>query len=142
VIEIAVTKRPALYKGEVGIFPTSQDGDEDLSRIAAGTDAWAKISTPRNARLLRYVWAIATKLAKGGVYLDKNEAMADLCVRCKHFDTFTVTDNKVVVARRSIGGGADELMQLANRMIWLICDEILPDMSESEFKAELEEMLV
>jgi hypothetical protein len=141
VIEIACQKRPALYKGEVGIFPLSQDGDEDLSRIAAGTDAWAKITTPRNIKLLRYVWAIATKLAKGGIYLDKNEAMADLCLRCKHVDYYTVKDGVVVATRRSIGGGGEELSQLADRMIYLICTEILPGMNESKFRAELEDLL-
>src|SRR5215469_15397985 len=141
-IEIAVVKRHALHKGEIGLFPVDQIADEEVQRMPDdGAPMWADITAPKNIRLMRLLWAIASKLAQGGVYHDKDSAMEDLKIRARHA-RFAIENGQTVIVPRSLSGlSRAALGRLADRFVWIICSEILPGMDESEFRAELEDML-
>jgi hypothetical protein len=141
VLEVAVTKRKAKYAGEIGLFGADQVADEELRRLTSDEMAWAEITTPRNIKLLRYLWAIAQKLADGGLYQDKNDAMDDLKIRAR-FARFATEKGRTVIVPRSLSKQRhDVLSRLAERFIFIICSDLLPDMRESEFKCEIEKMV-
>jgi hypothetical protein len=126
-IEIAVIKRKARYKGETGFFAVDQIADEEIKRMPDDeAPLWAELHDPKSAKLQRLLWTIAQKLADGGLYFDKNEAMDDLKKRTN---------------TRSLRVGRAELSRIADRMILTVCSELLPDMKEDEFRAELEDIL-
>jgi hypothetical protein len=141
-IEIAVVKRRALYKDEIGLFAVDQIADEEIKRLPNDeAPLWAEITTPASLKLLRLLWAIATKLAQGGLYPDKDVAMEDLKIRARHA-RFAVEKDRVVIVPRTLSRlSRDKLSRLADRMIFVVCDQLLPGMDESEFRAELEKML-
>lgn len=140
-LEIACVKRGALFKGEKGLFAADTVADEDLNRLTNDETVWAEVTTPRNIKLLRYLWAIAQKLAQGGLYLDKGEAMDDLKIRAK-FARFATEGNRIVIVPRSLSRQrADVLSRLADRMVYVVCSDLLPNMTESEFRREIEEMV-
>lgn len=140
-IEITVVKRKAKYAGETGLFAVDQSADEDMARIGTGETAWAEITTPENLKLLRLLWAIAQKLADGGLYLDKDEAMEDLKIRAK-FARFGVDKDKIIIVPRSLSRQSrDVLGRLCDRFVYIVCSDLLPHMEPSHFKQEIEEMV-
>lgn len=127
-IEIATVKRKAKYAGETGLFPVDQEGGDDINRFANdGAVLWVEVTSPENVKLQRLLWAIATKLAQGGLYMDKDEAMDDLKAR---------TGTKSL---RRMDRAA--LSRVADRFVYVVCSELLPGMEESKFRAELEDLL-
>lgn len=140
-IEIAVVRREALYKGETGLFPVDLHADEEVKRLPRDETAWAEITTPRNIKLLRYLWAIAGKLADGGVFQDKDTAMTQLKIMAR-FAEFEVKGNRVVIVPRSLSRQrADVLSRLADRIVFIVCNDLIPGMKESEFRKEIEDMV-
>lgn len=141
-IEIAVVKRKSKYAGETGLFAVDSIADDEIKRMPNDeAPCWAEITTPQNIKLLRLLWAIAQKLADGGLYSDKDEAMDDLKIRAR-FARFATEKNRVVIVPRSLSRqGRAVLSRLADRMVWIVCNDLLPGMDENTFRAELEEML-
>ena len=140
-LELAVCKRPAKYAKEVGLFAVDQGADEDLKRLVTDEVAWAEITTQASTKLLRYLWAIAQKLADGGLYQDKDDAMEDLKIRAR-FARFSVEKGRVVIVPRSLSRQRrDVLSRLADRYVYIVCADLLPHMEESEFRKDIEEMV-
>ena len=140
-IELAVIKRPAKYAKEVGLFAVDQSADEDLKRLVKDEVAWAEITTQASTKLLRFLWAIAQKLADGGLYEDKQDAMDDLKIRAR-FARFSVEKGRTVIVPRSLSRQRrDVLSRLADRYVYLVCSDLLPHMEESAFRREIEEMV-
>lgn len=140
-LELSVIKRKALYAGEVGIFGADQIADDELKHLATDEVAWAEITTPKSLALLRYLWAIAQKLADGGLYDDKNEAMDDLKIRAK-FAQFEYFGGRVVVRPKSLSRQRrDVLSRLADRFVYVVCKDLLPDMPEGKFRQEIQKMV-
>jgi len=141
-IEIAVLKRKSKYAGETGLFAVDQVADDEIKRMPNDeAPLWAEITTPQNIKLLRLLWAVAQKLADGGLYQDKDEAMIDLKIRARHAQ-FAVEKGRTVIVPRTLSRmGRAALSRLADRFIFIVCQDLLPGMEESAFRAELEEML-
>jgi hypothetical protein len=140
-LEIAVVKRKSKYVGETGLYAVDPVADEELKRLANDEVAWAEITTRKNIALLRYLWAIAQKLADGGLYQDKDEAMIELKIRA-HFAQFARENGRTIIVPRSLGKQRkDVLSRLIDRFIYIICTDILPDMPESKFRNEIEELV-
>lgn len=140
-LELAMVKRPALYKGEKGLFPVDEAGGEEIGRLSTGGTVWAEVATPKNIALLRFLWALATHLARGGLYDTKDEAMDDLKIRAR-FARFATEGNRVVIVPRSLSRQrGDVLSRLADRIVFIVCSELLPGMPESELRQEIEKMV-
>jgi hypothetical protein len=139
-IEAAVVKRKAKYAGEIGIFGADQIADEEIKKL--GDDmVWVEITVPRNLRQIRYLWAIASKLADGGLYDSKEDCMDDLKIRAR-FARFGVEDGRTVVVPRSLSRQrGDVLSRLINRIIYVVCSDILPHVKEADLRAEIEELV-
>jgi hypothetical protein len=141
VIEAALIRRKAIAKGEVGLFGVDQSSEQDLARLQMDSYVWAELRNPRNLKLIRLLWALATKLADGGLYLDKDDAMDDLKIRAK-WAKFIYENNRVVIVPKSLtkASGAS-LSRLADRMFYIVCTELISHMREGEFREEVEAMV-
>ena len=139
-IQFAVIKRGALHKGEIGLFAVDTWADDDLQSLGDAT-AWAEISTPHNLQILRYLWAIAQKLADGGLYIDKNVAMDDLRIRAGYYRPGRLRGREIAVPMSLSGASYDLLRSLADKFIMIVCSELLPEMPEGQFRRSLEEMI-
>ena len=140
-LEVSVVKRKAKFAGEVGLFGCDQTADEELKHLATDEVAWAEITTPRNIALLRYLWAIAQKLSDGGLYDDKNDAMDDLKIRAK-FAQFEYANGRVIIKPKSLSKRrGDVLSRLADRFVYIVCHDLLPDMPESELRKEIQDLV-
>ena len=140
-IEVAVIKRKAKYAGETGLYAADQVADEELNRLKSDEMAWAEITTPKGLNLLRFLWAIAQKLADGGLYQDKDEAMEDLKIRAR-FANFAQDRGRIIIVPRSLRKQRkDVLSRLADRFVYIVCADLLPQMKASEFRKEIENMV-
>ena len=140
-LELAVIKRKAKYAWEIGVFGVDETADTELKHLPADEVAWAEITTPRNLALLRYIWAIAQKLADGGLYDDKDEAMDDLKIRARFIKIRFDRGRAVIVPRSLARQSHDVLSRLRDRFVFVICRDLLPHMTESKFRKEVEDMV-
>ena len=140
-LEIALVKRKAKYAGETGLYAADQVADEELKRLTNDEVAWAEITTPKNIDLLRFLWAVAQKLSDGGLYQDKDDAMEDLKIRAR-FARFAQERGRIVIVPRSLSRQRkDVLSRLADRFVYIVCTDLLPQMKSSEFRKEIETMV-
>src|SRR5215469_3835386 len=139
-IEFACAKRKAKFAGEVGIFGIDQVSDEEIKQLPDDM-VWAEITVPRNLKQIRYLWAIASKLAEGGVYESKEDAMDDLKIRAR-FARWGVENERTIVVPRSLSRQrGDVLHRLINRIVYIECSDLLPHIKEADLRAEIEEMV-
>ena len=102
---------------------------------------WAEITVPRNLKQIRFLWALCSKLVEGGVYEDKDEAMDDLKIRAR-FARFGVENGRTVIVPRSLSRQrGDVLVRLINRVVFIVCRDLLPHIKEADLRAEIEEMV-
>ena len=139
-LEIAAQKRKARFAGEIGLFGVDEQADDEIKRLGDDT-VWAEITVPRNLRQLRFLWALAQKLVDGGLYEDKDEAMDDLKIRAR-WARFGVENGRTVIVPRSLSRQRnDVLSRLINRIVWIVCADILPHVKEADLRAEIESMV-
>ena len=139
-IELAVIKRGALHKGEIGLFAVDA-WNEDYLQSLGEQSIWAELSTPHSLKLLRYLWAIAQKLADCGLYIDKNYAMDDLRIRAGYFRPGRLRGREIIVPQSLSGASYDLLKRLAEQFVMIVCTELLPEMPESQLRRSIEEMI-
>jgi len=139
-IEIAAVKRKSRYAGEIGLYGADQVADEEIKRL--GDDmVWLEITVPRNLRQIRFLWALAQKLTDGGLYESKEDCMDDLKIRAK-FARWGVENGRTVIVPRSLSRQrGDVLHRLINRIIFVVCRDLLPHVKEADLRAEIEEMV-
>ena len=139
-VEIILHKRGALAKGEVGLFANNQMAADDLAIIANDSDVLARCSTPRQLAQLKYLWALATKVAEcRDDILDKDDAMSLLKRRAK-FVKFAVdpVTGEMGLREKSLARlGSEDLQRLTNRMVYVTCADIVPGIEEKKLREEL-----
>lgn len=142
--ETILRKRPALFPAEVGLFPTSEMASDDLAIISNGSDVYARLSTPKNLQTLKFLWALATKVAECRDDLfDKDDAMSVLKREAKFvkFVTNPIT-GEITLREKSLARLRNEDMQrLANRMVYVTCAKIVPGIEEAKLRDELLRMV-
>lgn len=141
--ETTVVKRPALYKGEIGLFPPSQMAAEDLAVAPMNSEVMIGFRSERNIQQLNFLWAIPWELAHAGRYLDKYEGMKDLCIRAAHSKLMWDTNTKQFELRRkSLRNLSYETMtSLIAKVVSVVLTDILPGMPRNQFIARIEEMI-
>lgn len=141
-VELSLHKRPATRVGELGLFSDQEVFAEEFALLPINQEVWVEAHTTKNPKLLRFLWALATKLARGGLFEDKDIAMDQLRIAAK-FARFS-KDNKgriVIVPRSLAKASGTTLSRLADRMIYIVCQDLLPDMTESKLRSEIERMI-
>lgn len=126
------------------LLPVDEHSAEDLIRVPADRDVLVKIVSQRNMKLLRFLWALAGKVADACDWLhDKDDAMDELKIRARHVKYLVnPTTGEVRIVPKSlskIDGAA--LNRLANRMVYVVCRDIVPGLDESALRAEIVSMI-
>jgi hypothetical protein len=137
-------KRRALYAGEVGFFPTTPMADEDIALAKMDSEVVCSFYSPRNIEALKFLWALVHKVADNtDRYLDKDEAMDDLKLRAGFSKVVYVSKIKELELRpKSLKRISNEqLRQLTEKIIGIVCDEIIPGMDRNVLRREIEEMV-
>lgn len=142
-LELFLTKRRALYKGEVGLFPSFVPAADDMAVLAEGEEVEAKISSPKNIALQRYLWALVDKVAhNSSLFADKDHAMEQLKLRVRYAKMVMNDHGELELRAKSIKRASnEELQRLTNQIIQVVCSEVLPGMKASNLRKEIEEMV-
>lgn len=144
-IESIMTKRPALYKGEVGIFPDSEPAQNDLALATMYAELKVKWYSERNIKRQNFLWTMVYKAWQNSdFWLDHHEAMIDLKKRV-HFTRMVRSweeKEKMKERIRSMTRISDEQLRLlTDRIADVICAEVMPGMQKNDLYREVEEMV-
>lgn len=145
--EIAMIKRPAMAKGEIGLFTDDPIASEDLAHVPSAQGLLVKAWTPRRLPQHRYAWALARKVSDNCDWLiDQRAAMDWLLIRSRHVRYIhNPNTDELTILPQSISFAAmpqDAFNRLLNRIVYVVCSEIIPGLEESDLRRELEAMCV
>lgn len=132
-----------MRKTEGKLEAVDQISADDLASIPNNTDLLVTVKAPKNLKQLRWMWALAGKIADAVDGLDKDSAMDLLCERARHvkFTVSPVTGHLFIVRKSlSVLDGA-ALSRLMSRMVWVVCNEIVPGLDEGQLRDEIEAMV-
>lgn len=142
-INTTLVKRRALYPREVGFFPSTPMAEQDISTVAMDSEVICSFYSPRNLEALKFLWALVHKTAENSDrWLDKDEAMTDLKLRAGFAKmVFNNKTRELELRPKSLKRISDEEMRsLTNKVIEIICAEVLPGMRNNDLRKEIEEM--
>ncbi len=142
--EITMTKRGALAKGELGLFPDSSLASDDLMHVPSNKELLVKARAPRSINQHRFAWALAQKVAENCHWLpDKRAAMDYMLIKSRHVDFIVSPNGELTILPKSIAFASlsqDAFSRVLNRMIYIVCSEIIPGLNEKNLRSELEAM--
>jgi hypothetical protein len=147
--DLVMRKRPAQHAGELGLFIDSEVFEDEFRNIKQGTDLEVKATQPRSLPQMRLAWGLAGKIAKSGALgdADQRDVMNYLLLKSRHVRYVTTSFRgdiqETVAVPKSIRFASmdqTEFQRLMNRMIFIVTSEIIPDLPESELRAEIEKM--
>jgi hypothetical protein len=147
--ELAMTKRPAMHAGEMGLFVDSPVFEEDFGRVRTKVGLQVTVTQPHNLKQFRKAWVLAGKIADSGALgdLDKVDVMQYLLKKAKHvkyvYNKHRDGEELEVVVKsiRWAQLEQDAFDRIYNRIIFIVVSEILPDMREDELKTDVENMV-
>jgi hypothetical protein len=137
-IEIAMRRQGAR------LIPVDELSADSLVSVPADKDVLVKVSSPQNLKLLRKLWALAAKVAESCDHLhDREDAMDELKIRARHikYVVSSVTGEFQIVPKSLTKLDGAGLSRLADRMMHVICRDIVPGMDENALRAEIMEMV-
>lgn len=141
--EIAMRKGAATAIGQVGLFPVNQMASEDLAAISKD-EVLVTVRSPRNIKQHRKGWALAQKLAESCDWLhDREDAMDYLKIKARHVRYIKEPSGNVQIIPRSIAFASlsqSAFNRVFNRMVYVVCSEIIPGLKESDLRREIERM--
>lgn len=146
--DLVLRKRGALHAGELGLFLDTEVFADEFASIGMGVDLEVKATQPRSLKQMRFIWALARKVAQSGVLgdVDQREAMDYLLLKARHVRYVTTTfrggvDTIPVVKSIRFAAMDQTLFQrLVDRIVYIVTAELIPGMPESQFRAEVEAM--
>jgi hypothetical protein len=139
-----LTKRRALYKGEIGLFADDEMAEEDIRLITMDKQVIGKWYSPATLEKQRFLWGMVYKAWQNSdLWMDHHEAMIELKKRAHFTRMKWDSDKKKMVERvRSITRINDEQLRLlTERIADVICAEIMPGMKKNDLYREIEEMV-
>lgn len=118
---------------------------EDLASLPLDKDLLVTVRAPRNPRQHRLAWALANKLSQCCDFLpDAETAMDYLKIKARHVKiVHNPGTNHVFLVPKSIAfASVDQsaFNRLFNRMVWVVCNEIVPGLDEGQLRDEIEAM--
>jgi len=135
--EIAMIKRGG------HLIPCDQfSADELMLAAKEGQGVMVKVRTPRNIRQHRMAWALAELVAEAEGLPDKEAAMDLIKRKARFVHSYVVKrTGEVHVYVKSIAFAScsqHEFNLLFNRMIHVVCHDIIPELPESDLRREIE----
>jgi hypothetical protein len=122
------------------LVPVDEISADDLVRVPANRDVLVKITSHRNMKLFRLLWVLASKVAEACDHLhDREDAMDELKIRVRYVKYITnpITGEVRIVPKSLSKLDGPGLSRLADRMVYVICRDIVPGLSESTLRAEI-----
>lgn len=125
--------------------PVDEVSADELSLVPADKDVLVTLRSPRNPKQHRLAWALATKLAECCTYLhDREDAMDFLKIKSRHVKIVQNpgTGHVFLVPKSIAFASVDQAAfnRLFNRMVWVVCNEIVPGLDEGQLRDEIESM--
>jgi len=142
-IETTLVKRPALYKGEVGLFASNPIADDDLRPVAMDSEVMVSVRSEKNLQALKFLWGLVHKTADNcDLFLDKDDAMEKLKLRVNYSKpVYNPKTREMELRPKSLKRiSSEQLRVLTDRILDLVCTEIIPGMKQNDLRREVEEM--
>src|SRR5215467_6103353 len=119
---------------------------EDFALVPNNQDLFVTIKTHRSPKQHRFAWALAKKVSDSCEWLeDKDDAMTWLKMKAKHVKVIIdKRTGEVVLKPKSIAFASlpqDQFSRLMNRFIWIVVNDVIPEMDESTLRNEILEMV-
>ena len=127
------------------LVPADDFAAEELARLPTGKDVLIKARMARNPRHLRLAWALAQKLSEATDFLpDRETAMEYLKIKSRHVRlVHDPRTGQLHILPKSINfASLDQIAfsRIFDRMVYVVCSEIMPGLSESDLRREIDEM--
>lgn len=143
-VEVALQKRKARFVGETGLFPIDQVADDDLQAISMDAEVVGELSSDKNLKALRYLWALVTVVANNSeMFLDKDDAMEQLKIQARHAKWVVDPETKKLERRaKSLKRLSDQALQrLIKRFKFIITTQVMPGIDDAALEAQIQEMM-
>lgn len=121
----------------------NQIAADDMLRIPSDKDLLVTVRAPKNAKQMRFIWALAGKIADArDDILDGDVAMDVLCEMARHVRiVVNPISGKAHIQRKSLSALDQAAMsRLIDRMIYVTCNEIIPGLDPGTLRDEIEAM--
>ena len=146
VVEIAMKKMVSTRVGQIGLFPTTEMGDEDLQGLPRDKELLVTARSPRNTKQFKLAWALAKKVSDACDFLQDSETAMDwLKIKARHVKMIQDPRTGIVsIIPKSIAFASlsqDAFKRVLDRMIFVTVSEIIPGLDEGKLRAELLEMV-
>jgi hypothetical protein len=127
------------------LIPVMEVDVEVIASIPEGKDVFVSPKHRRNPRHHRLAWALAEKLAEMVGFPDREDAMDFLKIKARHVKTIMdPRTGQIEVVPKSISWASLDQRafgRIFNRMVWVICNDIIPGTDETALRAEVEAMI-
>jgi hypothetical protein len=128
------------------LVPVDEVSAGEVWTIPEKRDVLVMVKTPRNVRQFKLAWALAQKVSEAVDFLhDREDAMDWLKIKARHVRMLQNPRTKqVAIIPKSIAFASlsqDAFNRIFNRMVWVVCNEIIPGLQEGSLRAELEAMV-
>lgn len=128
------------------LAPVDQIAADELGHVQIGKDVMVTVRAPRNIRQHRLAWALAQKISEACDWLhDREDAMDWLKIKSRHVKLLhnPVTGSVAVIPKSIAFASLDQaaFSRLLNRMIYVICSEIVPGLDENALRQEIMAMV-
>jgi hypothetical protein len=143
-IDTFMTKRRALYKGEIGFFPSTPWAEEEVSLATNDTEVICRWYAPKTLEALRYLWGLVHKVAENtDLWRDRYDAMDYFKIRGGWSKMVWNSVKKDMEAQpKSLTRISDARLRLLTQQTTdAILTEVWPHMKRKELTREIEEMI-
>lgn len=128
------------------LAPVDPISEEDLQKVPLAKDVLVTVRTPRNLRQFRMAWALAAKVAASCDFLhDSEDAMDWLKIKARHVKMIQdPRTQQVAIIPKSIAFASlsqDAFKRVLDRMVYVVCSDIVPGLDESSLRREIEDMV-
>lgn len=120
--------------------------DEELQKIPLGKDVLVTVRSPRNIRQFKLAWALAKKVSDACEFLPDSETAMDwLKIKARHVKMIQdPRTQQLAIIPKSIAFASlsqDGFKRVFDRMVYVVCAEIIPGLDEGKLRAEISAMV-
>lgn len=128
---------------EAGLVPADDEARECMAALKAGQRVFADVHRPRNIDHHRWFFALLHKIAEAKGETPET-VLTWLKVAMGRVDFVRLPSGKVVAAPQSVAFASmdqREFARFTDEAVRLVCQHILPGVSDAALRAEVDEML-
>lgn len=136
----------AMVKQGGRLVPCDQfSADELMLAAKEGQGVMVRVRTPRNIRQHRLAWTLAALVADAEGLPDKEDAMDLIKRKARFVHSYVVRrTGEIIIRPKSIAFAScsqQDFGRLFNRMIWVVCHDIIPGLPEGDLRWEIEDIV-